>query len=159
MLEAVVLYSSTPLSWREINEVIQSVHGGSIWREGAKLLGSIRIGERYTTLYGDWEPQDSGQFGKKGDTLPEVEARLGKRPSTSLLLEEGRAYGSGLLTVELAYQFALHWPCVVWADTWDPVEGTHVSTVYTKEDMERLRGERRTFTSMVPIAADNGEES
>lgn len=118
-------------------------------------------GERAIFLYGDWVAPDPEQFWAKelrhNKHLPEIEAKLGARPATSFGLEIGKAYGSGLLAVELAYQCAVRWPCVVWANTWDPVEGDYVSTVYTKEDMEHLRAERRTFTTTVPIMLDDEE--
>ncbi|HEU5378531.1 MAG TPA: hypothetical protein VFV38_24175 [Ktedonobacteraceae bacterium] len=133
--------------------------------EESKILGRVEDSKRIVYLFGDREAPDPEQFWEKEslyadeENLQAVVAKLGKKPATSFLLQIGHEYGSGLLAVELAYQCALRWPCVVWAETWVPHKGEYIETVYTKEDMERLRAERKTFTSTVPIILDDEKES
>lgn len=135
MSESVILYSSFPLSWKEIDTALQAAGTGHVWQEGSALAGSMQDGERAIYLLGDWEALDPEQFWKKklrdDDSAPEIEAKLGARPVSDLMLQIGHEYGSGLLAVELAYQCALRWPCVVWAETWVVIEGDYVETVYT----------------------------
>lgn len=163
MSESVALYSSAPLSWREFNAVIQAPEQGYIRQEGSDLLGAIEDGERYILLYGDWEVLDPEPFWEEAlqyeEHLPEIEAKLGGKPASKLVLRIGHEDGSGLLAVEFAYQCAIRWPCVVRAETWVMLEGTYVEMIYTKDDMERLLMERKTFTSTMPLTTSDKEEA
>lgn len=150
-----MLYSSTPLSWQEISIAIQAAGEGNVEKEGSRLSGTMWDGERAIFLYGDWIAPEPEQFWmeefRRLKHLPEIEAKLGARPRASLLIEIGKKYGSGLLAVELAYQCAIRWSCVVLANTWIPAEGDQFSVVYAREDIERLRAENKIFTSSIPI--------
>jgi hypothetical protein len=166
MSEMVILHSSYPLSGKEFSTVMQIAGKGYIEGEGAEFTGAFwdGDGERAIFLYGDWDAPDPEQFWEKElryeKRLPEIEAKLGGRPATSFGLEIGKGYGSSWLALELAYQCAVRWPCVLWAwaDTWNPFEGDHIMTIYTKEDMERLRAEKGGFTTTVPLMVNDEEE-
>lgn len=78
------------------------------------------------------------------ELLEEIEAKLGGKPVASFLIRIGYAPRSGLLAVELVYQCAARWPCLVWAEVFE--QGKFALKVYTREDMERLRTEGEAFT-------------
>ena len=86
-----------------------------------------------------------------------VEAGLGEKPVIDFLMQVNHLRGSGLLCVELAYQCAIRWPCVVWAETWDVLQGEYIVTVYARKDMERLRAEQTSFFSTMPNISDAEE--
>jgi len=140
---------------------IQAAGEGNIENKGSQLTGAMWDDERAIFLYGDWVAPDPEEFWEKElrklRHLSEIETKLGGRPAISFMIEIGKEYGSGMLAVELAYQCAIRWPCVVLADTWNPVEGDSISTIYTKGDIERLRAGRTTFTTTVPIMMNNEE--
>jgi hypothetical protein len=162
MSDTVILYSSHSITFEELGTAIL-VAGGNIVHspgKGYRLLGRVEDGERIVYLFGDMKSQSPEHFWKERllttpeEILQAVEAGLGEKPVIDFLLQIGHTYGSGLLAVELAYQCASRWPCVVWAETWDVLQGDYVVTVYTKEAMERVRAERTTFTSTMPVILD-----
>ncbi len=160
MTERVMLYSSHPITLEELSPLIRALGGSVVTPDSNeyRVLGSIEQGERYIIVSGWPDPRElptkyweDYQFANEELTV----SKLGARPRSSFHIEIGYGPKSGLLAVELAYQCALRWPCVVFAeeaigaemkDGW--IAKIHTQEiVYTKEDMERLRSEGKAFTS------------
>ena len=165
MSESVMMYTSYPLTFEELSEAVLAAGGEPVAPVDEKydLLGRVEDGERHVLISGSRYPQDPSRFWEENlpyigrELLEEIEAKLGAKPVASFLLGIGHAYSSGLLTVELAYQCAVRWPCIVWGEVLE--EGEIVVKVYTREDMERLRKEGGTFTGHGMIDDDDEEES
>ena len=107
-------------------------------------------GKRHVLISGSRNPKNPSRFWEENlpyigkELLEEIEAKLGGKPVASFLIGIGYAPRSGLLAVELAYQCAVRWPCIVWAEVFE--QGKFAVNVYTREDMERLRREGEAFT-------------
>ncbi len=152
MSERVMMYTSYPLTFDELSAAILAAGGESIVPVDDKydLLGRVEDGERHVLVYGSRNPQTPLQFREENlpyigkELLEEIEAKLGGKPVASFLLGIGHAPRSGLLAVKLAYQCAVRWPCIVWAEVFE--KGKFEIKVYTREDMERMRAEGKAFT-------------
>jgi len=163
MTERVMLYSSRPITLEELSPLIRALGGSVVTPDSNeyRVLGSIEQGERYIIVSGNPVPPQSTTDFWEEDKFDdeklsnEIVSKLGARPRASFHIEIGYGPKSGLLAVELAYQCALRWPCVVFAeeaigaerkDGW--IAKIHTQEiVYTKEDMESLRSEGKAFTS------------
>ena len=165
MSERVMMYTSYPLTFDEVSIAVLAAGGEPVVPidDEYDLLGRVVDGKRHVLLSGSRHPQDPSRFWEEKlsyigkELLEEIEARLGGKPVASFLLGIGYAYSSGLLAVELAYQCAVRWPCIVWGEVLE--EGEIVVKVYTREDMERLRKEGKTFTGHGMVDDDEDEES
>lgn len=152
MSERVMMYTSYPLTFDELSTAILAAGGEPIVPIDDKydLLGRVEDGERHVFISGSRNSQTPSHFWEEKlpyigkDLLEEIEAKLGRKPVASFLLGIGHAPRSGLLAVELAYQCAVRWPCIVWAEVFE--QGKFAIKVYTREDMERLRIEGKAFT-------------
>jgi hypothetical protein len=153
MSERVMLYSSYPATFEEFLSVIQAAGGNSASpiEEGYDLLGRIENGERHVLISGEKNPPDPDHFLKENlpflgqELFEEIQAKLGAKPVRSFHISIGYAPKSGLLAVSFAYQFALCWPCIVYADVFEKEEWK--VKVYGKEDIERLSNAGEAFTT------------
>ena len=165
MSETAILYSSHPITFGELEIAILAAGGEVVHepRNGYRLLGRIEKGRQIVFLNGDLVPKSPEQFWREHlltgseEILQMVEAGLGEKPVIDFLMQVNHLRGSGLLCVELAYQCAIRWPCVVWAETWDVLQGEYIVTVYARKDMERLRAEQTSFFSTMPNISDAEE--
>jgi len=163
MAERVMMYTSYPLTFDELSEAVLAAGGEPVIpvNDEYDLLGRVEDGKRHVLISGSRHPQDPSRFWEENlpyigkELLEEIEAKLGGKPVASFLLGIGHAPRSGLLAVELAYQCAVRWPCIVWGEVLE--EGEIVVKVYTREDMERLRKEGGTFTGH-GMVDDNDDE-
>ena len=170
MSEQHLLYSSYPISFEELSEAILAAGGETFSLEEMKAalsasghdperwedseytrLGQVKNGKAYVLIQGSRHTENNPtRFWEENEPyigaelLREITEKLSGKPVVSFSLEPGHASRSGLLAVELAYQCAIRWPCVVWAEVFE--DGNWVIKVYTREDMERLRAEGKAFT-------------
>lgn len=154
MSERVMLYTCYPLNFDELSDAILAAGGKpdpTASKSEHDLLGRIEEGKRYILLSGYRKPDmESSQFWE--DTVfhlgpelsEEIASKLGAKPVTSFHIQIGYGPRSGLLAVELGYQCALRWPCIVWAEIFEA--GQWVVKVFTLEDMEHLKAEGKAFT-------------
>lgn len=154
MSERVMLYTSHPMTFEDLSTAIVAAGGKPDPSAGDEydILGRIEEGERHILVSGyrkpDMEPSqfwDDTVFHLGQNLALEIEAKLGAKPVTSFYIEIGHGPRSGLLAVELGYQCALRWPCIVWAEVFEA--GQWVVKVFTLEDMQRLRSEGKAFTT------------
>jgi len=154
MSEDVSLYSSYPLTFEELSEAILASGGEPkpLGSDEFDLLGRVEEGERYILISGHRrQHMEPAQFWEQTvfhlgmDLAEEIASKLGAKPVTSYLIEIGYGPRSGLLAVELGYQCALRWPCIVWAEIFEA--GQWVVKVFTVKEMERLRSEGKAFTT------------
>ena len=152
MSERVMMYTSYPLTFDELSAAVLAAGGKSVVPVDEKydLLGRVEDGKRHVLISGSRNPKNPSRFWEENlpyigkELLEEIEAKLGGKPVASFLIGIGYAPRSGLLAVELAYQCAVRWPCIVWAEVFE--QGKFAVNVYTREDMERLRREGEAFT-------------
>jgi len=148
-----MLYTSYPLTFDELSEALLAAGGepDPPVSDEFDLLGRVEEGKRYILLSGHRKPDmEPSQFWE--DTVfhlgpelsEEIAAKLGARPVTSFHIQIGYGVRSGLLAVELGYQCALRWPCIVWAEIFEA--GQWIVKVFTVEDMEHLKAEGQAFT-------------
>jgi hypothetical protein len=152
MSEHVTLYSSHLITFEDLKIALHVAGGESVepTSDRYSLLGRVEEGDRHVTVWGYSNPKEDPQaFWEKNEpylgqeVLEEIETKLGAKPLTSFALDIGHAPKSSMLAVELAYQCAIRWPCVVWAEVLK--EGNGTVKIYTREDMERLLAEGKDF--------------
>jgi hypothetical protein len=166
MSEHVTLYSSHLITFEDLKSALRAAGGEPEKRPddvSFSLLGRVEDGDRHVILWGNPHPKEDPQaFWKKKEpylgqeVLEEIETKLGAKPLISFAIDIGHASRSGLLAVELAYQCAIRWPCVVWAEVFENEDW--IIKISTLEDMERLRAEGKAFTSYGMYYEDEEEE-
>src|SRR5579863_10453568 len=152
MSERVMLYSRYPITFDKLSVAIRAAGGEPVAPrgEGFDFLGKIEEGERHILISGR-PPQDASRF--QDENLPyleqelweEIVSKLGGKPVVSFHVGIGYAPRSGLLAVEFAYQCAIRWPCIVYADVFE--EGEWGVKVYAKADIVQLRAAGQAFTT------------
>jgi hypothetical protein len=165
MSEHVTLYSSHLITFEDLKIALHVAGGESVepTSDRYSLLGRVEEGDRHVTVWGYSNPKEDPQaFWEKNEpylgleVLEEIETKLGAKPIISFAIDIGHAPRSGLLAVELAYQCAIRWPSVVWAEVFENEDW--IIKIYTLEDMERLRAEGKAFTSYGMYYEDDEEE-
>jgi len=162
MTQRVMLYSSYPITFDKLSVAILAAGGEPVAPrgEGFDLLGRIEDGERHIFISGR-PPQDASRFQDRNlpylgqELWEEILSRLGGKPVVSFHVEIGYAPRSGLLAVEFAYQCAIRWPCIVYADVFE--EGEWGVKVYAKADIERLRAEGKAYTTSGMLDDDDDD--
>ena len=152
MSERVMMYSSYPITFDKLSVAILAAGGEPVTPRGEEfgLLGRIEDGERHVLISG-CPPQDAPSF--QDGELPylgqelweEILSKLGGKPVISFHVGIGYAPRSGLLAVEFAYQCAIRWPCIVYADVFE--EGEWGVKVYANADIVQLRAAGQAFTT------------
>ena len=153
MSERVMLYSSHPLTAEDVWVAVRAAGGEPVMPEDEEygLLGRVEEGKRYVLISGSKRPMDGDRFWETNlpylgqELLEEICAKLGSKPRVSFLITIGYAPRSGLLAVSFAYQCAIRWPCIVYADVY--AEGEWGVKVYTSAEIVQLSSAGEAFTS------------
>jgi hypothetical protein len=151
--ERVMLYSSHPLTAEDLWVAVRAAGGEPVVPEDEDydLLGRVEEGKRYVLISGRKRPMDGERFWETNlpylgqELLEELCAKLGSKPRVSFLIAIGYEPRSGLLAVSFAYQCAIRWPCIVYADVY--AGQTWEVKVYTKAEIEQLYSAGEAFTS------------